>query len=303
MDTNANYETLRKLYFGTQVSNLPSHPKDKNEKSLTASSNDEGTKAILNETEITQNERDFLTSDEDLEGFKEALSQRSLDVIRALYQKYGSGMYHQVNQMIEDENFSEWEQLQQQLMQEEIQSILPEQLTKGSELLNLYTESELLLSQVEQDDHEDLDYLDALVSHDFRRIRQHDQEDESLTSIFSEILENEPQSSQNYEDDVFNKNIALIYNEEVDLDNAEWGTVKDSYDLKLDDAIDKLKDEVSVSQTSQSSIEINESTQTSLTAFYAQDIKQEQETTEEAPRVELTSNSWFSRLKAKFIKR
>lgn len=303
MDTNANYETLRKLYFGTQVSNLPSHPKDKNEKSLTASSNDEGTKAILNETEITQNERDFLTSDEDLEGFKEALSQRSLDVIRALYQKYGSGMYHQVNQMIEDENFSEWEQLQQQLMQEEIQSILPEQLTKGSELLNLYTESELLLSQVEQDDHEDLDYLDALVSHDFRRIRQLDQEDESLTSIFSEILENEPQSSQNYEDDVFNKNIALIYNEEVDLDNAEWGTVKDSYDLKLDDAIDKLKDEVSVSQTSQSSIEINESTQTSLTAFYAQDIKQEQETTEEAPRVELTSNSWFSRLKAKFIKR
>ncbi len=303
MDTNANYETLRKLYFGTQVSNLPSHPKDKNEKSLTASSNNEGTKATLNETEITQNERDFLTSDEDLEGFKEALSQRSLDVIRALYQKYGSGMYHQVNQMIEDENFSEWEQLQQQLMQEEIQSILPEQLTKGSELLNLYTESELLLSQVEQDDHEDLDYLDALVSHDFRRIRQLDQEDESLTSIFSEILENEPQSSQNYEDDVFNKNIALIYNEEVDLDNAEWGTVKDSYDLKLDDAIDKLKDEVSVSQTSQSSIEINESTQTSLTAFYAQDIKQEQETTEEAPRVELTSNSWFSRLKAKFIKR
>ncbi len=303
MDTNANYETLRKLYFGTQVSNLPSHPKDKNEKSLTASSKDEGTKATLNETEITQNERDFLTSDEDLEGFKEALSQRSLDVIRALYQKYGSGMYHQVNQMIEDENFSEWEQLQQQLMQEEIQSILPEQLTKGSELLNLYTESELLLSQVEQDDHEDLDYLDALVSHDFRRIRQLDQEDESLTSIFSEILENEPQSSQNYEDDVFNKNIALIYNEEVDLDNAEWGTVKDSYDLKLDDAIDKLKDEVSVSQTSQSSIEINESTQTSLTAFYAQDIKQEQETTEEAPRVELTSNSWFSRLKAKFIKR
>ena len=303
MDTSADYETLRKLYYGTQYNNRPSHTKINYDQPLVTSVPDIEEQPVIEDVEMTPEVRDFLTSDnEELELFKQALSQRSLEVITSLYQKYGTGVYNRVDDMIKNEDFSEWDQLQEHLMQENIQSILPEELTKKSELLNLYAESELLLSQVESpiEQDEDFAYLDALVSQDYRRMHTLNQEEESLTSIFSEILENETQSTQNYEDDIFNENIALIYNEDVDLDNSEWSSIKKSSQLGLDEAIEQLKDEVSLSQITQAKPLASEISQSDLDVFYAQDCQITQEINKQEAQQEVKPLSIFKRFVNKF---
>ncbi len=304
MDTNADYETLRKLYYGTQFNKMPFHTKMNYNQSLTSSlSEDDYEPSITKETEMSPDEGAFLTSkDDELDVFQQELSQRSFDVIASLYQKYGTSMYGRIDEMIRTEDFSEWEELEKHLMEENIQSILPEALTNESELLNLYAESELLLSSVdtplEQD--EDFAYLDALVSKDYRRMNTLNQEEESLTSIFSEILENETQSTHNYEDDVFNENIALIYNEEVDLDNSEWSSIKKTCQLGLDETIEQLKDEVSLSQVMQAKPLQHELNQSDLDVFYAQDRHVASASQPQQTSVETKPLSIFRRFVNKF---
>jgi len=67
---------------------------------------------------------------------------------------------------------------------------------------------------------DDLDYLDALASHDALRLNKFSPGRESLGAIFCEIVENEHQTTTNFQEAVFEKNIQFIFNSEVDLD--EW---------------------------------------------------------------------------------
>lgn len=69
---------------------------------------------------------------------------------------------------------------------------------------------------------EDLIYLDALAKKDFRTLKKLPSNLDCLSSIFSEIVDNEPVPNSNYRDEVFEKNIQRIFDASVDLDHAEW---------------------------------------------------------------------------------
>ena len=83
-------------------------------------------------------------------------------------------------------------------------------------------DKELDFNHFIDDGEEDFDYLDALVERDYRRLNSLPTDKGAISSIFSEIIENEQQSNTNYKDEVFSKNIELIFNSEIDLDNSEW---------------------------------------------------------------------------------
>ena len=307
--TSADYETLRKLYYGTQSTEYPSRMIKQQAPSFSSVLLD---KLALEKTDMTlENERGFLTDESDLDGFTEAISQRSLAVIASLYKKYGSTVYPRVDEMIEAEDFSDWQALEETLEMEQVESLLTPNLVKTSELLKLYSESEALLSEVEneQDSHlldeteesaEDFAYLNALLSHDYRHLNRATKEEESLSAIFSDILENEPNQSKNYQDDVFNENIALIYNEAVDLDHEQWSQAKQTSALKLDDAIDQLKADVLTVKAKKQTVTSETIKQASLSSFYAQDKAYEVEENHEAKTPLVKKDSWFKRLIAVF---
>ena len=307
--TSADYETLRKLYYGAQSSKNASH--------LTQQQAPSFSSVLLNKlasekADMTlDSERDFLTEESDLDGFTEAISQRSVAVIASLYKKYGSNVYERVDEMIEAEDFSDWKAIEEALEMEQVESLLTPNMVKTSELLKLYSESEALLSEVDNEDAsylldeteetaEDFAYLNALLSHDYRHLNRAAKEEESLSSIFSDILENEPNRSKNYQDDVFNENIALIYNDEVDLDHEQWSHAKRSSSVKLDDAIDQLKADVLTVKAKKQVVTSETMKQASLSSFYAQDKAQKTDdmVQTEVPVVEKVS--WFKRLISMF---
>ena len=124
----------------------------------------------------------------------------------------------------------------------------------------------------------DLDYLDALVQHDYGRLCRLQSDSESVSSIFSEILENEQKSNSNYQDDIFNKNIELIFNSDVDLDDCEWEVIERAENkplaANLDEAIDQLKQSSVLKEPTDKGLTI-EHKQASLDAFYSEQKKEE----------------------------
>ena len=278
VENKADYAELRRLYFGPrEIDNTPSHSK--------VSSYETGIDQSLGDftSDLHHLLKDEQESDERLEPqqqaemteFKSQISQRSTEIINALYDKYGNSTYNKITSMIHNEDFSDWDLLEQELLANQIN---PELISAELEELQPIVYESLGLEEsfeeLSMDDmNDDLDYLDALVQHDYGRLRKFQSDQECLSSIFTEILENEPTSNKNYQDEVFNKNIDLIFNSEIDLDSTEWVSEdkveSDLMAVNLDEAINQLKEqyqEVEMLNPTQTNVE-----QSDLNAFYAEE--------------------------------
>lgn len=280
MEQKADYAELRRLYFSPREqdktpshSNVSSFESKLEDEPLETSSLHEMIKTTLGASEgLSSMDQD------EVKEFKTHLSQRSNDIINTLQDKYGTRTYSKITQMIKSEDFSEWEQLEQELLSVRIDSLVDNELEESEiNKPNLGAFAfEDSFEELALDADADLDYLDALVQHDYGRLRRLQSDSESISSIFSEILENEQKSNSNYQDDIFNKNIELIFNSDVDLDDCEWEVIErsepNSLVVNLDEAIDQLKQ----SSISKESVEHRfEHKQANLDAFYSDQKKEE----------------------------
>ena len=72
---------------------------------------------------------------------------------------------------------------------------------------------------------EELEYLDALAHQDVHSLDALTREEDSLGEIFADIVAGERDSAANFEADVFDANIQMIYAEDVDEEASEDGHV------------------------------------------------------------------------------
>ncbi|MGL4337595.1 MAG: hypothetical protein ACRCST_11960 [Turicibacter sp.] len=280
MENNANYDELRRLYFSSRTTNkIPSHSKVSNLRAYVNDTlvNTQTTHTSINEEVEQQKNSDDFFEDQDLNEFKKELNQRSSNIINALYDKYGSNTYAKITQMINNEDFSEWNELEKTLIDNKIDSLIPGSTEISDNFLTILSESNLFLDEMASEGNFDDDYayLDALVQHDYGKLRKYQNEQNNISSLFNEIIENEENSNKNYQDDVFNKNIELIFNENVDLDNSEWDTVIEEYaqdlsQLNLNEAIEQIKENVDPLCDFTEESKNNLRKQTDLNAFYAE---------------------------------
>lgn len=284
MEQKADYAELRRLYFSPREQDkTPSHSNVSNFESKIEDEPLETPSSRLHEvitSTLDANEMFSSICQDEVNEFKTQLSQRSNDIINTLQDKYGTRTYSKITQMIKSEDFSEWDQLEQELLSVQIDSLVDHELKESKlEQPNLasvaFDESfeELALAA-----DADLDYLDALVQHDYGRLCRLQSDSESISSIFSEILENEQKSNSNYQDDIFNKNIELIFNSDVDLDDCEWEVIERAENkplaANLDEAIDQLKQNSVLKEPTDKGLTI-EHKQASLDTFYSEQKKEE----------------------------
>lgn len=284
MEQKADYAELRRLYFSPREQDkTPSHSNVSNFESKIEDEPLETPSSRLHEvitSTLDANEMFSSICQDEVNEFKTQLSQRSNDIINTLQDKYGTRTYSKITQMIKSEDFSEWDQLEQELLSVQIDSLVDHELKESKlEQSNLasvaFDESfeELALAA-----DADLDYLDALVQHDYGRLCRLQSDSESISSIFSEILENEQKSNSNYQDDIFNKNIELIFNSDVDLDDCEWEVIERAENkplaANLDEAIDQLKQSSVLKEPTDKGLTI-EHKQASLDTFYSEQKKEE----------------------------
>ena len=275
VENKADYAELRRLYFGHRENDrTPSHSKVSNyetgiDQTIDGFSSD--LHNFLTIHEHSYDEEPTTMSDNDEMGPKSGLTQRSSELINNLCDRYGNRTYNKITSMINNEDFSEWEQLEKELFASELKLNLND-LEETTESLT-YDEIVNELNEMTTGDlDDDLDYLDALVQHDYSRLRKFQTDQECLSSIFSEILENEQNSNKNYEDDVFNKNIELIFNSDIDLDNHDWSEISDQANLgngNLEETIQQLKEQCQ-SQDTKKEIPTGELKQADLNAFYSE---------------------------------
>ncbi len=287
MENKADYAELRRLYFGPrEINSTPSHSKV----STYETGIDQSAEGLSSNLHDLLNEKDSFDETlepqqpEEITEFKSQISQRSTEIINALYDKYGNRTYNKITSMIQDEDFSDWEILEQELLGNQINpDLIGVDLDELDPVLcHSFSLSESYEDISLEEVNDDLDYLDALVQHDYSRLRKFQSDQECLSSIFSEIIENEQVSNKNYQDDVFNRNIELIFNSDVDLDSTEWISEEKMasplMQANLDEAINQLK------QQHQEPVMVEESTvaykQAELDAFYAEEQKQALEKTQ-----------------------
>ncbi|HAX74033.1 MAG TPA: hypothetical protein DCY20_10960 [Firmicutes bacterium] len=288
MEKNANYDKLRKLYYSNPAPS-PSHTKVPNLRTISNKTiiNATAQKETIKVEDVQLQQQDEqvvvneIMADGELNEFKKELNKRSSDIINALYDKYGTKTYSKITQMIHNEDFSEWNELEKSLKEEMIEFNISKEPETAHEFLELLNDSKLFNDVLEEQTmqpelDEDYAYLDALVQHDYKKLRSLKEEEGSLASIFNEILQNEQCSNQNYQDDVFNKNIELIFDNSIDLDNDDWHSVADLHSqetpkLKLDEAIEYVKDNVeSLTSFETSALSDKEIEQADLKAFYSE---------------------------------
>ena len=133
---------------------------------------------------------------------RKELATRSQEMMRLLQEKYGVTTYSKITQMIKNEDFSEWEQLEQELLSVPIEPLEDELPTKERVSLIMSDNEVEEYTDLEEIIDTDLDYLDALVQHDYGRLKRLQTEGECISSIFSDIIENEQTSNSNYQDDI-----------------------------------------------------------------------------------------------------
>lgn len=146
------------------------------------------------------------------------LNNKAVQVIQALHEKYGELLYTKIIQSAKHSASSGVDQLERELLSGRFEQMLAsenESWLQNQNLSEEFGETVNLLN-------DDLDYLDALASRDFRRLGKFSSGRESLSAIFSEIVENEHQHTSNFQDAVFEKNIQFIFNSDVDLDDVHW---------------------------------------------------------------------------------
>ncbi|MBQ1770252.1 MAG: hypothetical protein IIZ99_06025 [Turicibacter sp.] len=282
MEQKADYAELRKVYFGyREQDKMPSHSGESNfhskldEPCETSSSRiHRGITEILDE-----NEKFSLNFQNEVNELKSPLSQRSNDIRQTLQDKYGTGTYSKITEMINSEDFTEWNQLEQELLSVQLNPLIDQEKADDNQLTN-FSSSGLgeSFEELAVDAQSDLDYLDALMQHDYGRLHKLQSNSESICSIFSEIIENEQNSNSNYQDDIFNRNIELIFNSDVDLDECEWEEVETSTvaslpATNLDEVIEQLKQESSLIEKDEAPFVYHE--QASLEAFYSEQLREQ----------------------------
>lgn len=279
MEQKADYAELRRLYFGhREQEKTPSHSNISNFESELDEPLETPSSRLYEVMTSTLDANEMFSSigQDGVDELTTQLSQRSNDIIQSLHDKYGARTYSKITQMIKSEDFSEWEQLEQELLSVQVDSLVEESGDAKLEAssLSLFEDS---LEELVLEADTDLDYLDALVQHDYGRLRKLQSESECISSIFSEIIENEQKSSSNYQDDVFNKNIELIFNSDVDLDECEWEEFErpmiQSLTTDLNEAIDQLKQNTHPVETEK--VIVVEHKQASLEAFYSEQKKEQ----------------------------
>lgn len=278
MENKADYAELRRLYFGHRENDrTPSHSKVSNyetgiDQTIDGFSSD--LHNFLTIHEHSSDEEPTIMIDNDEIEAKSGLTQRSSELISNLCDRYGNRTYNKITSMINNEDFSEWEQLEKELFASEL-SLNINDLEESTESLT-YDEIVNELNELNElstgDMDDDLDYLDALVQHDYSRLRKFQTDQECLSSIFSEILENEQNSNMNYKDDVFNKNIELIFNSDIDLDNNNWSDIEEQdrcVSGNLEETIQQIKEQYQ-SNDIKEEMPKSELKQADLNAFYSE---------------------------------
>ncbi|MDE5977633.1 MAG: hypothetical protein K2G70_04100 [Turicibacter sp.] len=279
MENKAEYADLRRTYFTHREQNkMPSHSNGSNFE-LGVDESLETISSRLKEVMTSTLEKDDMFSkinEDEKNEFKAQLSQHSNDLMNALADKYGTRTYSKITQMIQSEDFSEWEQLEHELLSVQGASFSKrnsKDITPEISRLSAFKDS---VDELVLDADADLDYLDALVQHDYNRLRQLQSNSECISSIFSEIIENEQQSHTNYQDDIFNKNIELIFNSDIDLDASEWEEMPNEkakiVTVDLNEAIDQLKQNTSLEVEER--VVVTEHKQANLEAFYSDQLKE-----------------------------
>lgn len=279
VEQKADYAELRRLYFShPEKDKTPSHSIESNFESELDEPLETPSSRLHEVMTSTLDANEMFSSigQDEVNEFTTQLSQRSNDIIHALHDKYGARTYSKITQMIKSEDFSEWEQLEQELLSVQVESLVEESSDAKLEPsgLSLFEDS---FEELALDADADLDYLDALVQHDYGRLRKLQSDSECISSIFSEIIENEQKSSSNYQDDVFNKNIELIFNSDVDLDDCEWEEFErpmiQPLTTDLNETIDQLKQNTQSLETEK--VIAVEHKQASLEVFYSEQKKEQ----------------------------
>ena len=142
------------------------------------------------------------------------LTEEALAVVQRLHRLYGERLYKKVIQLERNSTSGDLLQLESELLSGRLERLLA---TETDRLSTLSEGADETMDHV----NEDLDFLDALASHDFRRLNKFSSGREHLGTIFSEIVENEQQTTSNFQNEVFEKNIQRIFNEDVELEDYE----------------------------------------------------------------------------------
>ena len=282
MEQKADYAELRRLYFGyREQDKMPSHSGESNFEAKLDEPFEASSSRIHRVITETLSEKENFSSicQNEVNESKSPLSQRSNDIRQTLQDKYGTGTYSKITEMINSEDFTEWDQLEQELLSVQLNPLTDEGKEDDNELTNFsssrFGES---FEELALDAEADLDYLDALMQHDYGRLHKLQSNSESICSIFSEIIENEQNSNSNYQDDIFNRNIELIFNSDVDLDECEWEEVETSTvaslpATNLNEAIEQLKQTNSSIEKDEAPFVYHE--QASLEAFYSEQLREQ----------------------------
>lgn len=286
MENKADYAELRRLYFSPrEIDRTPSHSKVSNDEMVI----EQSTNSFSSDLHNFLTNQESLTDEEQIkinaslgDGPKSAISQRSSELINNLCDRYGNRTYQKITSMIHKEDFEEWEQLEKELFASELSLNMNEVEESSTGLIYDEIVNDLdELTSIPIDD--DLDYLDALVSYDYSRLLRFQSGQECISSIFSEILENEQHSNMNYQDDVFNKNIELIFNSDIDLDSSDWcdeSEQKTIINRNLEETIEQLKQQCQSTDCLED-IKKSDFKQAELEAFYSEticDLKEEMAT-------------------------
>ena len=228
MAHNVDYAEFKKNYFNRLNENEPSqlnlsHKIEKNIDNnleitnlMTILADSKEELHMSNYNEIFED--DYL---QEINYFKSKLSKHANETLNKLYDIYGMNIYTKMIDLMRNKETIEWSQIENQLILGNLELMVEDnnfdeekfgiQRTTIDEFLNYEDESE-----------EDLDYLDALVQQDYRRLGSLPSDKGEISSIFSEIIENEQQCTSNYQDEIFTKNIELIFNSNIDLDSSDW---------------------------------------------------------------------------------
>lgn len=231
-----DYAELRRIYFNYQSESVPSHSNNQSEdeKYLADHSNSKIHNLIKitsdsEETmEVSQWEQALANGDfYELDELKSRLSKQANEILNQLFAKYGSEVYEKLIQLIKDKGITNWSQLESEMLSANFEILIAEGKRFTLQEKNGFEKSS------QPDD--DLDYLDALVQQDYRRLNKLQSNNGCISSIFGEIVENEQHSNSNYKDDVFEKNIDLILNSDIDLDSSEWLASDVKQNLNIED--------------------------------------------------------------------
>ena len=233
-----DYVKLRKIYFNYQAGREPSHSNEKSEhKGYLNDSESVKTHELMTMVENSEKTSANLSFGEELEDdylqelgeFKSKLSQHANDMINKLYEKYGAQIYSKIIQLIKDKDYMEWNQIEKELLSGNFELMIENKQDMAFDNIENLNFNKEFNSTLDFDyQKQDLNYLDALVTQDHQRLNHLQSDKSSISSIFSEILENEQQGHSNYQDDVFEKNIELIFNPDIDLDNSQWPMNEDN---------------------------------------------------------------------------